>query len=78
MDVVLGALLIQRAIVDVELLELVPISQRPSCDVDMVFGVFVHSEHQRLARIQQRAAYLDTITYFFYIELTFYYTNILQ
>jgi hypothetical protein len=43
----------------VYLFELVAIGERSSGDVDMVLGVFVNLEHQRLSGVVKRPAHLQ-------------------
>jgi hypothetical protein len=43
----------------VYLFELVAIGERAAGNVDVVLGVFVHPEHQRLSGVVQRPAHLQ-------------------
>ena len=55
----LGPLVILRTVMYVYLFELVAIGQRTAGNVDMVLGVFVHPEHQRLSGVVKRPAHLQ-------------------
>ena len=56
---VLGPLVILRTVMYVYLFKLVAICQRTAGNVDMVFVIFVHSEHQRLSGVVKRPAHLQ-------------------
>lgn len=57
-DVVLAALAVLRAVVNVNLLELIAIGERTARDVDVLLGVLVNAKHQRLAGVVQHAGNL--------------------
>lgn len=57
--VMLRALVVVRAVVEVNLLKLVPVGQRTAGDVHVLFGVLFDTKHQRLAGIVQRAGDLE-------------------
>lgn len=57
-DVMLRALVVVRTVVEVDLLELVPVGERAAGNIYMLLGVLLHPEDQRLASVVQRARYL--------------------
>lgn len=58
MDPMLGALVILCAIMYIYLFELVSIGERAPGNVDVVFRVLIHSEHDGLSRVVQCSANL--------------------
>jgi hypothetical protein len=69
MDAVLRAQVVLNAIMYVYFLELVTIGERTPGNVDMVFGVLVHSEHKGLSRVLQCPAHLKTARYRLYFSV---------
>jgi len=64
-----GPEIVIGAEVYVELLELIAISQRTFGDVQNVFRLFIHSEHQRLSSV------FDCSTDLYYVKQIYYKAN---
>lgn len=57
-DAVLGAAVVPQAVVNVYLLELVPVGQRAARHVDVMSCRVLHSEHDTVPRVADTAAHL--------------------
>lgn len=68
LDFMFGPEIVIGAEVYVELLELIAISQRTFSDVQNVFRLFIHSEHQRLSSIFNCSTDLSCQTDLLYSE----------
>lgn len=55
-DLVLGAAVVLEPVVEIDLLKLVAVRERPAADVHLVLGVLLHAENQGLTRVVEDAA----------------------